>query len=265
MAYKRGGGFQDPNATRVLTIQEEFYGLRQWTGAGSPPNQVIYGGAHPVAGSLTIFGNLTVTGFTAPNTAGRQILQGASGAAVITRVNSAGDAAAVPITQLFNTADSLSSRILMNRRFRRYTLTVPVRRTVAGTARLEFGLVTSANMVTFAGTPPGVIWSSDPAVNGGRFLPRYRQVGGAGVSDGNDSGFTPDAWHTLGIRYTEGAAPTLEWMIDENILRTVSGDANMPTFPGGINWPGFVPGYGISTPAGSTWQFAGGRFHVEEV
>jgi hypothetical protein len=269
MAYKRGGGFQDPNAKRVIEIEEQFYGFKQMAGVSTPGAQMVLGQVGTSAGSTlpSIFGNnVTPAGATFVSVAGRPILQIASGAAILSRVDATGDRAAVPISQQFNGVDALGTQILMNRPFRRYTLSVPVRRTVGpGTTRLEFGLVTSTNMLTFAGTPPGLAWSSDPAVNAGRWLPRLRIVNAGAITDGNDSAVVVTAWHTLEVRYTEGPAATLEWIIDDSILRTVSGDANMPVFPGGVNHPGFVPGYGLSTPAGATWQFGAGRLRIEDV
>lgn len=267
-AAKRGSGRQDPNANRVVVIEEMFSSFQQYTGANSPAAQIVLGQFLKASGSPpSIFGNQTVpAGATFPLVAGRGVMQLVSGAANLTRVDNVGDRASIPIEQLFSGVDALSTVILQNRPFRRYTLTMPARRTVGpGTARVEFGIVTSANLLTFGGTPPGMAWSSDPAVNAGRWLPRYRQVNAGGLTDGADSAVVPTEWHTLGVRYTEGPSPTLEWLIDQAIYRTLSGDANMPTFPGGVNPPGFVPGMGLTSPAGATWQFGPGRLKIEDV
>lgn len=256
----------DPNAGRILLLEEQFYSLQFFGGAATPPRNLLLG-AQCAGGPLAhIFGNNAVPGGSSFSMiAGRTILQIVSGGVIAARIGNGGENACAPLSQQFNGANALGTPILLNRPFRQYKITLPLRNTVAGTAVLEFGFVTGSGMITLSGTPPGAVWSSNPAVSGGQWLPRYRQVAGGVITDGAGTGVSPTAWHTLGLRYTEGAVPAIDWLLDDVLLRTVSGDAAMPTFPGGVLFPGWAPAYAIGLPAGSTWQFGAGRYEVREI
>lgn len=260
---------QNADLNLVLRIEEVFYGFKQFSGANTQPRQYVRAPARETAGIVATLlqDNVNPAGSTFVEVAGRHVLNIPSAAAVSTRVGNAADNVAMPINQEFNGAGSMGTALLLNRPLRQYIFKVPVRRTVAGTARLELGIVTSSNMLTFVGTPPGCIWSSDPAVNAGNFLPRSRQVTAGAITNGPDSGVAPGPtdWHVLGFRYTEGTTPLIEWLLDDVARHLISGDAAMPDFPGGVNPPGFVPGYGISTPAGSTWQFGAASYEVRNI
>lgn len=191
-----------------------------------------------------------------------------SAAARVVLTQMAGGGYKVPAYQRFSDPTSLPIS-LRGWPLCRYTFEIPVRSAVAGTAEIEIGLVTSNGMLNMLGVNQGMVWSSDPAVNGGAWRPKYRQTNGGAQTFGPDSGVIPTAasWNLMGIRYTEGPVPTLEWLLDTVPLFTISGDANMPV-PSGV-WGGtnanFGPGVGINTPAGRTLQTACGHFTVEEL
>jgi len=253
------------DANLVVRVEEFFYSYKQASAANTQASQLAKGQVN-IGGALpSIFGNNTdPAGSTLVEVAGRHILSIPSGAAIAARHSNVGDVAAIPVNQLFQDANSIPIPLL-GRPLRQYLLTVPVRRTVAGTAIFNFGLGISTNMLSLGGASPAAVWSSDPAVNAGRFLPRSRRVNAGAVTDGPDSQVTPTGWHLLGMRYTEGVTPLLEWLLDGVPMHLISGDAAMLVFPGGVNPPGFEPGYGLSTPAGSTWQFGTGVFEVKNI
>jgi hypothetical protein len=149
------------------------------------------------------------------------------------------------------------------RPLRRYTWRVSLRATVRGAAVAECGAVQSNGLLTLLGSDTGIVWSSDPAVNGGNWTPRYRLVAAGAVTTGADSGIPFDAtFRELAVRFTEGASPLLELLIDEEPLFSLSGLANMPA-SSASNAHGL--GYGWSQVAGSTMQAAAARFTVEDI
>lgn len=252
------------NEKIILRIEETFYSLAQ--GPVGIPRQIVISRFITSMGNSgsapRIFSNQTLpAGAATPIVGGRLVVQQASGAAALSRYGNAVDDIAVPVEQLFNDP-ALPS---INRTLRSYTLFVPVRVTVVGTAVHNIGLAMNANGLTGGATQPAALWSSDPAVNAGRWLARYRQVNAGAITDGADSGVTTAGWHVLGIRYVEGLTPRIEWLLDGVVQRTVSGDGNMPTFPGGINYPGMCPQIGLSTPAGTTVQWGAASFEVREL
>jgi len=256
------------DANVVVRVEEYFYSFKQASAANTQASQTTRGGIVNIGGALpSIFGNNTnPAGSTLVEVAGRHVLNIPSAAAVSARFNNVGDVATIPIAQEFGTAGAIFPSIY-GRPLRQYTVTVPCRRTVAGTAVLEFGIGVATGMITLGGSvQPGVVWSSDPAVNAGRWLPRTRRVNAGAIVNGPDSQVDPtNLWVLLGMRYTEGVTPLIEWLLNGVPMHTISGDAAMPDFPGGINSPGFCPGYSLGTPAGSTWQFGGGVFEVKNI
>jgi len=250
----------------VLRIEETFYSLIQQSGVNVPPRQIATGKWANLQGfgnPPTFLGNQTVpAGTTTPVVAGRLVVQFVSGAAALVRQENTTNGISFPLEQLFTSAIAPP----LNRLTRTYTFLVPVRITVAGTARVQVGLGGGTQMLDFIGTPPAAMWVSDPAVNAGRWLPRYRQTAAGAIVNGADSGIVASAWHLLGIRYVENATPRIEFSLDSLVRHTVSGDANMPpTFPAGTFYPGFVPSYGVFTPAGTTVQFGAASLEVRDV
>jgi len=258
-AGKRGSGNPQFAGGTLIDAVEALDGFDA-NAQGSANSQVEYrsyaGGGWTVhAGMMTV-----VTGaptLTAEAATGRMLVVYTSGAARIVMVG--GNATfKMPLPQRFQDANSIPEAML--RPYRRYTWTVPARITVDGTAVVEAGMVTSNGMLTLLAADPGAIWSSTA---GGNWLPRYRRVAAGAIVDGPSSGIDPTPWHLLGIRYTEGLTPRIEWLIDGATLHTVSGDANMPVYPSAT--VGFYPGIGVGTPAGTTLQRSMARFVVEEV
>lgn len=175
-----------------------------------------------------------------------------------------GGTVTVPVCQRFGVAGALP--ISLFRPLRRYTFSVPVRRTIAGANQFQLGFAVASNMLSLnAGTNPAAVWESTAALNGGAYTPRIRQVVAGAITDGPSSGRVPAAarFDLLGLRYTEGPIPTIEWLIDNIPLFVVSGDALMPTRPTAAQ--PFYCGYGVGNAAGDTWQQAGARFIVEEI
>ena len=144
------------------------------------------------------------------------------------------------------------------------TFSMPVRRTVAGTARFQLGWAQAVTgMLDFVGTPAAAVWESDPAIFGGRWYPRIRFANAGAITDGPDSGIAPTDWHNLGIRFIEATPRRMEWLLDGVPRFSVSGDANLlqliSALPGG-----YVHAAAVSAPAGSTWQSLGARWTVGE-
>lgn len=257
----------NPDVNLVIRVEEFFYSFKQASAANTQASQLArlqanIGGALP-----SIFGNnVNPAGSTLVEVAGRHVLQIPSAAAISPRLSNVGDVAAIPINQEFGTAGAIFPALL-GRPLRQYTLTVPCRRTVVGTAVLEFGIGVANGMISLGGSvQPGVVWSSDPAVNAGRLLPRTRRVNAGAIVNGPDSQVDPtNTWVLLGMRYTEGVTPLVEWLLNGTPMHSISGDAAMCDFPGGINPPGFVPGYCVGTPAGTTWQFGTGVLEVRNI
>lgn len=175
----------------------------------------------------------------------------------------AGNAVKIPATQLFSQPTSVPIAFL--RPLRRYTFLVPVRKAVVGTAVVEVGITSTNQGVGAPSAEVGYVWSSDPAVNGGAWLPRFRRVAVGAITNGPSSGIVQGAaWHQMGMRYTEGPVPKIEWLLDGVPLHEVSGDANMPAILG-LTQP-LAPLCGILTlVAGTTLEQAPARFIVEEL
>jgi len=223
----RGAGLRPSDDGLLLRIEEQFYGPGQFISATQGGRQLVSGGlvvGVSAANVLAVvFGDAAFSSFA--SVAGRWVGQLVSAAARVTRQSGQ---LRVPISQQFSAAPNAIPAALYGRPLRSYTLRVPVRVLVVGTAFHEIGLVTSNGMLTMLGTDPGAVWSSDPAVNAGRWLPRSRQVVAGAITNGPDSGLTATAWRQLGVRYTEGVPPRIEWLIDDVPLHVLSGDAAMP-------------------------------------
>lgn len=145
---------------------------------------------------------------------------------------------------------------------RRFTWAIPVQATVRGAApTVDCGLCPSNGLLTTLGTDPGAFWASDPAINGGRWTARYRLTGGGGIATAVDSGVQLDAtFHVLGFRYTEGALPKLEWLLDGVTLFTLSGQAALPVAQ---LTNAYRLGLGVAIGAGSTIRADDAVFRVE--
>jgi hypothetical protein len=112
---------------------------------------------------------------------------------------------------------------------RRYTWAIPVHAPVRGVVAVECGLGISNGLLTTLGLDPGIFLVSDPAINGGRWTTRYRLTVGGAITTADDSGVALDtSFHVLGFRYTEGAEPTLEALVDGVTVTTLTGQAAIP-------------------------------------
>jgi hypothetical protein len=154
---------------------------------------------------------------------------------------------------------------LFNRPLRRYRYDIPSRAPVRGAAVLEIALAQSTALFLIGGgVLPAAAWVSDPAINAGAWTPRYRRVNAGPITDGPTSGILPNVatFDTLGFRYTEGAIPTLEWMIGDTPHFSLSGGVAV-----GINHTGshFGFGYGVGAVVGTTFEVLGTRVRVEEI
>jgi len=255
----------NPDVGLILRIEETLYNMVQQGGVNTPPRQLAH--QFPLSavnvGAPSMLGNQTVPGgTTTPLAGGRLVIQIPSGAAALVRQDNTLNGISVPLTQQFQDVNAPP----LNRAPRSYTFLVPVRITVAGTARVQIGLSNGPGMLDFVGTPPAAVWSSDPAVNAGRWLPRFRRLNAGAIVNGPDSGITATAWHLLGLRYSERTTPSIEWLLDSVPRHLVAGDADMPPLQGpGIFYPGFVPSYGVFTPAGTTVQFGAALFELRNL
>jgi len=260
-----GAGVKASNAGVLVDVWESWDGFgdgitttpgmdnrgvaSQYIGAGTPLSKLL-----PSVGGV-----LTMNWYNAP---GRWLLDYVSAAARVTRFG-ASTGYVVPFGTRYSDAQSLP--IPFMRPLRQYTLSVPVRSAVAGTSAIEIGFATTNGGLTFLGLTQAVVWSSDPAVNAGAWLPRIRQVNAGAITNGTDSGIIPTAlgWNLVGLRYTEGPVPTIEWLLNGVPRFTLSGDANMPVLSA-IGSP-LAPFIGINSPIGRTLSQGPARFTVAEL
>lgn len=261
-----GAGVKSSNAGTLLDITESWQGygdgvstLPGMDSRGISPQFLTAAGAGIGRIFGAVSGVLAMVWYAAP---GRFLLDYVSAAARVTRLG-ASTGPKVPLEVRWSDAQSLP--IPFQRPLRSYTLLVPVRSAVAGTSAIEIGWCVNNGGLTFLGTPEGVVWSSDPAVNAGAWLPRIRRVAAGAIVNGPNSGVIPTAatWNEVGLRYTEGPTPTIEWLLDGTPRHVVSGDAAMPVLAA-ITSP-FVPFAGINAPAGRTLTQGPARFIVQEL
>ena len=191
---------------------------------------------------------------------GRVLITYTSAASRVISVGGTGNGAVkVPAGQRFRDANSIP--ITMLRPLRRYTLTCPVRCSAAGTAIAEFGLATTSGGMTFLGTDPAFVLSSNGGAN---WQARYRRTAGGAIVNGVISSIAPTSgWALLGIRYTEGLDPTIEWLLNGAPFDRITGDAFMPVYTSVAQQ--LYPFFGVGTPAGSTYLRSMARFVVEEL
>lgn len=171
----------------------------------------------------------------------------------------------IPLGQRFGGAAGVLP-IPFYRPLRRYTLRVPVRITALAGGAAFVGCSDGA-AGELAGLPFSCAygWVADPTLNGGRWTARFRQVAGGAITTVGDSGILSGAvtWREVGLRYTEGATPTVEWLMDGVPVFQVAGDANMGTVASSALGP--FPCISTLLGAGTTLQNAAGRFIVEEL
>jgi len=250
-----GGGFVDPDADLDFRVTEDFSGTGVWAGANVTPSQQISGGRH--SPEISIFGGTsggTLAG--GAQVAGRRILQGSSAAGVVFRRGSTSAAFAFPLSQDFAAPNGYSG-LALGRRFRSYLYQVASRITVQAAGGIwEVSLAESDVGIAISGTRPGPAWVCRQAVSGGRWIAQYRPLNGGAIQTLGDSGVSPlNNWAVPAIKYTEGANPRIEWLMNGVPLFSVGGFVNMPTYPGGgLLEPGWTAMYGWAAGAGSIAQ-----------
>jgi hypothetical protein len=254
---------KDPDVNLYIRVIEDFFGIAPWGAANTTPQQHVFG---PVLSGLGT--NLSMLQNTGGGTCcggqevdGRRIMQMTSAAGYTFR---RGGECSMPLSQTFQTAGALVG-INTNRRPRRYLFSVAARRTVAGTARWNMAMTeTDGGLVNL--TRPGIGWVSDAAVNGGNWTPASRRLNGGALVLGADTGISPAAFHLLGLRYTEGLTPRIEWLLDGVPRQLIEGDANMLVYPGGgTQLPGWIPEYGQTGPAGQIFQMGPALYEVHYI
>lgn len=106
----------------------------------------------------------------------------------------------------------------------RYTLTVPVRRTVAGVRNI--GVFASERDNFLGWNDSGFWWICTP---GGTWTAQRRTVNGGGlVTVGTSAVVLDTTWRRIGLRYTEGDSPSWDWLIDGGVIFSESGNATVP-------------------------------------
>jgi len=148
---------------------------------------------------------------------------------------------------------------------RRYTVGAVLRWPVRGATVIEVGCVNSNGFLTFLGTTPGFVLSSDPGVNGGLWTPRVRLVDAGAITTFASTGLAvPTATaQKIELRYTEGGVPLLEMLINGVTVASAAGMASLPTALVGAS--SFAFGVGCSAAAGTTVEYAAWTYKVEEI
>lgn len=179
--------------------------------------------------------------------------------------------AGVRTTRLFRKCGGVPSGLrigvaptLVARALRRYDLSVFLRWPLRGTAVLTVGLALTEDAAIFAGGGPAFMLSSDPAVNAGEWTPRVKQVDGAGINTGASTQLSPNTvnFAKFGARYTEGASPLLELLINDVSVSSLQGYGVVPETNAvqsfGLAW-------GATLVAGTTVNWRDYRFICEEI
>lgn len=258
-----GAGVKNPNAGILVDMWESWDGYN--SGSATTPQADQRGTNFGASSGGTIIGQIfsAVSGVLAMvwyNAPGRWLIDYVSAAGRVVRI---GGTLQMPAGTRFADAESLP--IPYMRPLRRYTLSVPVRSAVAGTSAVEVGIATTNGGLTMLGTTQAFVWSSDPARSAGAWEPRYRRTNAGAIVNGTVTTTIPIAtrFDLLGIRYTEGAIPKIEWLLNGVPVYEISGDALMPVISA-IGSP-LVPFCGINGPIGRTLSAAPARYVVEEI
>lgn len=207
-------------ATTVAALKNFFYGV-----GGLDRSNAVFG---------TIFAGTSGT-VALVNVAGRWVPQITSVLGTVSGRTSSDFR--LPVFSLFQDANAIPLSVL-GEDPREYTFEIPIRITTPG-VEVQIGIAPNGVAgVGFGGSNTvGIVWSSDPAVNGGALRVRRRMVRAGAITNEADTGVLLNAWQRLGVRYTEGATPKIEMLINGVPRFTLSGDAQMPTVdvPGGVS------------------------------
>lgn len=146
----------------------------------------------------------------------------------------------IPCTVLYQDPNAIPLATLPVRPWE-YLVETPVRITVQD-QQFQLLIGGSNSGVGFGGTTVyGIAWSSSPALNGGAWTLKYRLQSGAGsIIVQPSSGVPPTSWHRLGFRYTQGAIPKIEALIDGVPRFTLQGDAQMLNTASVLDYPRFI-------------------------
>lgn len=266
-----GAGVKSNIAGVLLDIVESWEGLgtlsnsqnsavdnRGYAGQASPTTPTpgfVYASSYGGGGALTY-----------DATAGRSLVRNVSGAAHKGRASlgTSTNGTKIPLGQRFAAAGALP--IPFYRPLRSYELRVPVRvSALAGGA--AFVGVSDGGAGEAGGMPFSCAygWTASPGLNGGRWTARFRQAAAGAITDVGDSGVLSGAvnWNLLGLRYTEGPVPTVEWLMDGVPLFVVSGDANMGILTSSQLGP--FPCVSTLAGVGTTFDSGPSRFIVQEL
>lgn len=261
-----GAGVKASNAGRLVDLVESLDGFNNPSTSNLPDaeSRAISANTSTTGGVFKIFtvvSGVPTVAFDA--TVGRILISFPSGAARVVRMGGGNGSVKIPAWQRF--ADPLALPIPFLRPLRRYTLLCPQRTTVIGTAVQETGIATTNGGLTMLGAEPAYVWASDPAVSGGAWRARYRRITAGAIVEVATVAEIPtvNLWQELGIRYTEGPVPTIEWLLNGVPRAIISGDAVMCALTG-VATP-LAPFQGVNTPAGTTIQSAACRVIVEEI
>jgi len=260
-----GPGQGNPAQNVLFDMAWEFQGIASANNEASLTTPVNAGGRNALLNSMQgvlPFQILTggVAGVVKDAGSGLRVLQVTSGAGQrTTRVH------ATPFSVPIGAQAGLGAVIPAWRANRRYTSGALCRWPVRGATIIEIGCVVSNGMLTLLGTGPGFILSSDPGVNGGLWTPRVRLVDAGVVTTFASTGLAvPTAVEQkFEVRYTEGAVPLLELLINGVTVANASGLANVPTSLASA--PSFNFGVGCSAAAGTTLEYSAMTYKVEEI
>lgn len=146
---------------------------------------------------------------------------------------------------------------------RRFRVDYLCRVTIVGTADVMLGVGIDGPTI-IGGNNACCVFHSRPAVNAGRWMPRHRDVTAGAFVDGPDSGITTAAFHRLSIVYEEGTTPRVRWLLDDQEVLQIAGDAAMPAPPAGMFGP-FLLGKGLTAPVGTTVEYMATHLVIEEI
>jgi hypothetical protein len=235
----------------VFRLEESNYS-HAIVAAGAPvrfgQSDLGNGGAQAGPGAIGTYG-------TDP-TEGRKVLTVPSAGARVVRH---GGGVRFPLEQRFSVANSIQAQ-WYGRPLRQYSVHVPIRVTVPGTAQVVVALAQDNGLMSLFSTNAGLTIESDPAVAGGALRCRYRQVNAGAITELLQTAVIPTNWVLVGFRYTERVSPLIEYLVNGVPVAALTGDANMPTLGGAAT--GFEFGYGVNLPAGTTFQAGGYVYEV---
>ena len=261
----RSGSVSSQIATPVLDAIEQFQGFYSPTNAPasvfagfrSPDIQPFGSTSIPMFG--TTLGVVGSIGYSA--TAGRNIQTWPSAAGATAQSGQGVALWHFPFYQKFSLPGSIPISFIPA--IWKYQVDFLVRIALAGGTEVDVAVGYDTPAVV-AGNNPFAAWSHRPAVNGGRWTPRFRIVTAGVITDGPDSGLLSGNWHKLGLAYTMGSIPRLSWLGDDKVVFELIGDAAQlgPLGSGAFK---VFPSKNVGAGVGTTVEFQESRFRVTEI